>query len=171
MSPPGERRPPYLVPGGRTVTPLNSPLEVGVRALVLLAESHPRPLDLAQLVALDYLVLHSGEFNGPHSLHPDLPVRAGELGRKRELLEQGLLVLIRAGLADIVSGEGGLMYAATETGPTFVEVLEAPYVTSLRERAEWALHHFGSPAHARSVTNQIINRAASGSASEGAGHG
>ncbi|MFJ2414395.1 ABC-three component system middle component 2 [Streptomyces brevispora] len=153
------------------MTPLNSPLEVGVRALVLLAESHPRPLDLAQLVALDYLVLHSGEFDGPRSLHPDLPAREGELGRKRELLEQGLLVLIRAGLADLVSSEGGLVYSATETGPTFIEVLEAPYIASLRERAEWALRHYASPAHARSVTHQIINRAATGSASEGAGHG
>ncbi|MGW1766114.1 ABC-three component system middle component 2 [Streptomyces sp. NPDC002073] len=153
------------------MTPLNSPLEVGMRALVLLAESHPQPLDLAQLVALDYLVLHSGEFGGPRSLHPDLPAREGELGRKRELLEQGLLVLIRAGLADIVSDEGGLMYAATETGPTFVEVLEAPYVASLRERAEWALRHYASPTHARSVTRQILSRAATGPASEGPNHG
>ncbi|MFF0165476.1 MULTISPECIES: ABC-three component system middle component 2 [Streptomyces] len=153
------------------MTPLNSPLEVGVRALVLLAESHPQPLDLTQLVALDYLVLHSGEFDGPHSLHPDLPAREGELGRKRELLEQGLLVLIRAGLADLVSSDDGLMYAATENGPTFIEVLEAPYIASLRERAEWALHRYSSPAHARSVTHEIINRAATGSASEGAGHG
>ncbi|MGV9953861.1 ABC-three component system middle component 2 [Streptomyces cellulosae] len=153
------------------MTPLNSPLEVGVRALVLLAESHPQPLDLTQLVALDYLVLHSGEFGGPHSLHPDLPAREGELGRKRELLEQGLLVLIRAGLADLVSRDDGLMYAATENGHAFIEVLEAPYIASLRERAEWALRHYASPAHARSVTHQIINRATTGSATEGAGNG
>ncbi|MFD3343185.1 ABC-three component system middle component 2 [Streptomyces anthocyanicus] len=153
------------------MTPLNSPLEVGVRALVLLAESYSRPLDLGQLVALDYLVLHSGEFDGPRSLHPDLPAREGELGRKRELLEQGLHVLIRAGLVEIVSSEGGLMYVATETGAAFIEVLEAPYVASLRKRAEWALHHYASPAHAHSVTSQIINRAATGSASEGADHG
>ncbi len=153
------------------MAPLNSPLKVGVRTLVLLAESHPQPLDLTQLVALDYLVLHSGEFDGPHSLHPDLPAREGELGRKRELLEQGLLVLIRAGLADLVSCDDGLMYAATENGPTFIEALEAPYIASLRERAEWALRRYASPAHARSVTHQIINRAATGSASEGAGHG
>ncbi|MFD4172173.1 ABC-three component system middle component 2 [Streptomyces anulatus] len=81
MSPPRERQPPYLVPGGRTVTPLNSPLEVGVRALVLLTESHPRPLDLAQLVALDYLVLHSGEFDGPRSLHPR-PASPGRRARQ-----------------------------------------------------------------------------------------
>ncbi|MGW5442756.1 ABC-three component system middle component 2 [Streptomyces asiaticus] len=153
------------------MTPLNSPLEVGMRALVLLSQSHPEPLDLAQLVALDYVVLHSGEFDGPRSLHPDLPARAGELGRKRELLEQGLLVLIRAGLADIVDRNGGLMYVATEQGFTFIEVLEAPYIESLRERAEWAVRRYSSNTNARSVTQEIINRAAIGLASEGTDRG
>jgi hypothetical protein len=141
------------------VTPLNSPLEVGVRALVLLAESHPEPLDLAQLVALDHVLLHSGEFDGPPSLHPDLPARAGELGRKRAVLEEALLVLIRAGLADVVDASEGLMYAATDRGPVFVDVLEAPYAGSLRERAEWAVHHYPALADARAVTREIVDRA------------
>ncbi|MEV6115937.1 ABC-three component system middle component 2 [Streptomyces sp. NPDC052109] len=32
------------------MNPLNSPLEVGIRALVLLSETFPRRLDVAQLV-------------------------------------------------------------------------------------------------------------------------
>lgn len=32
------------------------------------------------------------------------------------------------------------MYAATDRGPVFVDVLEAPYAESLRERAEWVVH-------------------------------
>lgn len=59
-----------MVPGRGHVNPLNSPLEVGVRALVLLAESHPEPLDLAELALLDYALLHSGEFDGPRVCTP-----------------------------------------------------------------------------------------------------
>ena len=140
------------------MTPLNSPLEVGVRALVLLAESHPEPMDLAQLVALDHVVLHSGEFDGPPSLHPDLPGRAGELGMKRAVLEEGLLVLIRAGLAGVVDRSEGLMYGATDRGPVFIDVLEAPYVESLRERAQWAVHHFSARSDARAATQEIVGR-------------
>lgn len=140
------------------MNPLNSPLEVGVRALVLLAESHPEPLDLAQLVVLDYVLLHSGEFDGPPSLHPDLPARAGELGMKRTVLEQALLVLIRAGLAGVVDRREGLMYTATDRGPVFVDVLEAPYVGSLRERAEWVVHHYFPRVDTRVATRQIVNR-------------
>ncbi|MFI0769253.1 ABC-three component system middle component 2 [Streptomyces sp. NPDC021218] len=153
------------------MTPLNSPLEVGVRALALLAESHPEPMDLAQLVALDHVLLHSGEFDGPPSLHPDLPARAGELGRKRTVLEEALLVLIRAGLADVVDHSEGLMYAATERGPVFVDVLEAPYAESLRERAEWVVHDFAARSDARAATSDIIARASAHLARGEVSHG
>ncbi|MGW2800780.1 ABC-three component system middle component 2 [Streptomyces sp. NPDC001269] len=160
-----------MVQGGTAVTPLNSPVEVGVRALVLLAESHPEPMDLAQLVALDHVLLHSGEYDGPPSLHPNLPGRAGELGMKRAVLEQALLVLIRAGLAGIVDRSEGLMYAATDRGPVFVDVLEAPYVESLRERAEWAVHQFAARSDARAATQEIVDRAFAGLVRGGVSHG
>lgn len=159
MSSLGKQGSPGLVPEGREVNPLNSPLEVGVRALVLLAESHPEPLDLGQLVVLDHVLLHSGEFDGPPSLHPDLPARAGELGMKRAVLEQALLVLIRAGLAGVVDRQEGLMYAATDQGPAFVDVLEAPYAGFLRERAEWVVHHYFPGVDTRVAIREIVNRA------------
>ncbi|MFE7114591.1 ABC-three component system middle component 2 [Streptomyces sp. NPDC057654] len=152
------------------MNPLNSPLEVGVRALVLLAESHPEPMDIAQLVALDHVVLHSGDFNGPPSLHPNLPARGGELGMKRVVLEEALLVLIRAGLASIVDDNQGLMYKATDRGPAFVDVLEASYVDSLRERAAWAVHRFAARSDARAATQEIIERASAQLARSGAGY-
>ncbi|MFF9051544.1 ABC-three component system middle component 2 [Streptomyces erythrochromogenes] len=142
------------------MNPLNSPLEVGVRALTLLAETYPEPLDLAQLVVLDHALLHSGEFDGPPSLHPDLPARAGEIGMKRTVLEQALLVLIRAGLAGVENRSEGLMYKATDRGPVFVDVLEAPYADSLRRRAEWAVHHYFPGTDSRAATRDIVNRAA-----------
>ncbi|MFC8360106.1 ABC-three component system middle component 2 [Streptomyces griseorubiginosus] len=138
---------------------LNSPLEVGVRALVLLAASFPRPLDLAQLVYLDYAMLHSGEMDGPPSVHPSLPAGPGELAMKRQLLEQGLVVLMRAGLADVQADDGGLMYRASEEGPGFLDLLEAPYVAALRERAQWALaFHSGAPADSRSPMDDITRQ-------------
>ncbi|MFI2077158.1 ABC-three component system middle component 2 [Streptomyces triculaminicus] len=138
---------------------LNSPLEVGVRALVLLATSFPRPLDLAQLVYLDYAMLHSGEMDGPPSVHPSLPAGPGELAMKRQLLEQGLVVLMRAGLADVQADDSGLMYRASEEGPGFLDLLEAPYVGALRERAQWALaFHHRVPADSRAATDDITQR-------------
>ncbi|RFU41186.1 threonine transporter [Actinomadura logoneensis] len=139
------------------MNPLNSPLEIGVRALVLLAESHPQPLDLAQLAVLDHAVLHSGDLDGPPSLHPSLPGHTGELGMKRTVLEQALLVLIRAGLASVKPDETGLVYCTTERGPAFVDILEAPYVARLRERAEWAVHHWAPGTDVRAATAELLN--------------
>jgi hypothetical protein len=120
------------------MNPLNSPLEVGLRALVVLAESFPRRLDVAQLVYLDHALLHSGNLqDGPPSLHPDLPVGPGELGLRRRLIEDGLVVLIRAGLADMATTEAGFLYSATEEAASFLDVLEAPYLVLLKERAGW----------------------------------
>lgn len=120
------------------MNPLNSPLEVGLRTLVVLAETFPRRLDVAQLVYLDHALLHSGDLqDGPPSLHPDLPVGPGELGLRRRLIEEGLVVLIRAGLADMAATEAGFLYGATEEASSFLDVLEAPYLVLLKERAEW----------------------------------
>ncbi|WP_449352734.1 ABC-three component system middle component 2 [Streptomyces shaanxiensis] len=120
------------------MNPLNSPLEVGVRALVLLSETFPRRLDVAQLVYLDYAMLHSGDLaHGPASLHPDLPAGPGELGMRRRLVERGLVVLMRAGLADMTATDDGFLYGATEEAASFLNVLEAPYIGELKERAAW----------------------------------
>lgn len=96
------------------MNPLNSPLEVGMRTLVLLSAAFSQPLDVAQLVYLDHAMLHSGDLQGPPSLHPRLPAGPGELAMKRHLIEQGLIVLMRAGLAEVEAGENGLAYRASE---------------------------------------------------------
>jgi hypothetical protein len=120
------------------VNPLNSPLEVGIRALVLLTETFPRRLDVAQLVYLDHAMLHSGDLeDGPASLHPDLPAGPGELGMRRRLIEQGLTVLLRAGLADMTATADGFLYGVTEEATSFLNALQSPYVGQLKERADW----------------------------------
>ncbi|MEW1794078.1 ABC-three component system middle component 2 [Streptomyces niveus] len=149
------------------MNPLNSPLEVGVRALALLSESHPEPLDLAELVLLDYALLHSGEFSGPPSLHPDLPGREGELGMKRTVLEQALLVLVRAGLAEIKAGPDGLAYLATGQGPAFVDVLQSSYAENLRQRAEWVVREYAPGVDIRAGTHAVTGRRAGGPESSG----
>ena len=46
-------------------------------------------------------------------------------------------MLIRAGLADMATTEAGFLYGATEEAASFLDVLEAPYLVLLKERAEW----------------------------------
>ncbi|MGW0990283.1 ABC-three component system middle component 2 [Streptomyces sp. NPDC002486] len=117
--------------------PLNNPLEVGIRVLVVLCEVFPDSLDLGQLVYYDHAMLHSGDLDGPPSLHPATPARPGELGIKRELIADGLQVLSRAGMAQLLVTPNGIAYHASEDAPGFLKILEAPYVSRLQDRAAW----------------------------------
>ena len=124
--------------------PLNSPLEVGLRVLMLLQAAFPQHLDLNQLVLLDHSLLHSADLGGPESLHPAVPVRAGELGVKREAIEAGLEVMVRSELAHVGVGEGGIEFWASESADGFTNLLETEYAGQLQSRAAWVVSHFGA---------------------------
>lgn len=125
------------------MNPLNSPLEVGLRVLLLLQEAFPQHLDLNQLVLLDHSLLHSADLGGPDSLQPAVPIRAGELGIKREAIEAGLEVMVRADLAHAGVGDGGIEFWASEASDSFTRLLETAYAAELHTRAAWAVQHFG----------------------------
>jgi hypothetical protein len=67
-----------------TASALNGAVEVGLRTLTVLASIHPSLADMNELVAYDYLLIHSGDTpDGPPSLHPPSPLRAGEVAVTR----------------------------------------------------------------------------------------
>ncbi|GIH22013.1 hypothetical protein Aph01nite_03230 [Acrocarpospora phusangensis] len=131
--------------------PLNGPLETGIRVLAILTSAFPEAYDINALAFFDYSLLHSEEFGGPQSLHPDVPNHTSEIAVKRELLELGLQVMIRARLVTLQVSSSGIGYAATDNAPGFVELLESSYMHQLRNRADWVIEAFGSvnPAEIR----------------------
>ena len=122
---------------------LNSSLELGIRALIIL-ESASDPLALDELVLYDYGMLHSSDLGGPPSLHPALPARAAEFGVKRQLVEEGLQVMSRAGLTEMIVGQNGFQYVAGDGAAQFLGALESDYLRQLREVALWVVHEFRS---------------------------
>jgi hypothetical protein len=129
-------------PQASVASPLNGPLEVGIRVLMVLTEAFPSELDLNQLVLLDHFVLHSGDVGGPESLHPALPIRAGEIAVKRETIEAGIGLLLRLHLVEFAAERDGLRFHAGESALHFVGVLGSSYSRSLRDRVEWVLGNF-----------------------------
>src|SRR5687767_1316447 len=117
----------------RTLDVFNGPVEFGLRALMLLAESSPQPLDIHRLVILDYLLVHSGDIDGaPPSLHPAGPLRAGEVSIRSGLLQSGLHLFAARGLVTRVVDEDGIRYVAEDAAPTFLDALSSNYVQALR---------------------------------------
>lgn len=120
----------------------NNPVESALRSIVLLVEVYPETLDLQTLIFLDYLLVHSGDANGPASLHPPTPQRDGEITVRRGLIEQGLHLLLVRGLAERRATENGFEYCARDTAGTVIASLETKYSHDLLDRAGWVTSNF-----------------------------
>lgn len=120
----------------------NSPIETGVRALILLAESYPDQLDLQRLLEFDYILVHTHDVDGPPSIHPALPLRSGELLVRRQLIERGLMLMMSRGLITRHATPKGFMYQAEDSAGPFLDSLTAEYLDDLKDRAVWVVDRF-----------------------------
>lgn len=124
------------------VPPLNSPFEIGMRAVAILEAFYPEALSIDALALLDYAVVHSADLNGPASLHPRIPGRVSEITVKRPLLEKGLAVSTRAGLSSLIIDAFGIRHVATDESTSFLSLLDSEYMNDLRDRARWLANEF-----------------------------
>lgn len=132
------------------VLTFNSPIETGMRALILLAASYPMQLDLQRLLEYDYMMVHTGDVDGPPSIHPALPLRSGELLVRRQLIERGLMLMVSRKLVTRHATPNGFMYQAEDDAGPFLDALTAEYLTDLKDRADWVVDRF------REMTDQEI---------------
>ncbi|ATE67189.1 threonine efflux protein [Rhizorhabdus dicambivorans] len=115
----------------------NTPLEAGVRALLILDAFAPQAFDLATMSLLDYYIVHTGDAGGPPSLHPEINARAGEYFVRRHLVEEGLLLMARASLVEQVFTGSGIAFRALETATAMIDLLGSAYNRQLAEAAQW----------------------------------
>lgn len=115
----------------------NTPLEAGVRALLILDAFAPRAFDLATMSLLDYYIVHTGDAGGPPSIHPEINARAGEYFVRRHLVEEGLLLMVHASLVEQVFTGSGIAFRAHETATAMIDLFGSAYNRRLAEAAQW----------------------------------
>lgn len=115
----------------------NTPLEAGVRALLILDAFAPQAFDLATMSLLDYYIVHTGDAGGPPSLHPEINARAGEYFVRRHLVEEGLLLMARASLVEQAFTGSGIAFRAHETATAMIDLFGSTYNLRLAEAAQW----------------------------------
>lgn len=119
-------------------------IEAGMRLLVLLVELFPLGADVEKAFYFDFLMMHSGTYEGgPASLHPPDPFASGTLTIRREAVRQGLLFFAKHGLIEEKYTEAGVEYAASESAGVFVDQLESPYFMKAKSAAEWIRREYG----------------------------
>ncbi len=121
----------------------NGPLEAGIRAVSILGAAYPQTYDLQRLVALDYLLVHTGDIDGPDNLHPPTPTHSAELLVRRKLIEQSLLLMMTRDLVAREVTSDGIKYAAGENAETFLSSVSSSYLVALKERAAWLVENLG----------------------------
>jgi hypothetical protein len=121
----------------------NSPLEAGIRVVTILGEAYPQTYDLQRLVAFDYLLVHTGDINGPQSLHPPTPRHSAELLVRRKLVEEALMLMMTRDLVTREITVEGIKYGAGENAATFLSAMTTSYLLSLKERASWLIEFLG----------------------------
>lgn len=126
--------------------------------MAILVAAHPAPFDLERLVEMDYLVVHSGDANGPESLHAALPMRAGELLVRRGLIEKGLLLMASRNLVQRIPAEDGFNYVAGDAAAPFLASLTSTYSQRLKDRAQWVVERFADMATSeiRQITHRLF---------------
>ncbi len=126
------------------VYPFNNNIETGLRTLCLLNAFFPKSYDLESLVCLDYICVHSGDFEPQvESLHPPNPSRSGEIFIRRSIIENGLNMLIQKGLVNKLYLTSGIEYSATEFSSAFLDSMTSVYSLELISRAEWVNGRYG----------------------------
>lgn len=118
----------------------NTPLEAGVRALLILDAFAPQAFDLATMSLLDYYIVHTGDAGGPPSLHPEINARAGEYFVRRHLVEEGLRLMTRASLVEQVFSGTGIAFRAHETATAMIDLFGSAYNLRLANAAKWLAH-------------------------------
>lgn len=133
-----------LITQGHKPITFNGPLEAGIRAVSILGAAYPQTYDLQRLVALDYLLVHTGDINGPENLHPPTPMQSAELLVRRKLVEQSLLLMMTRDLVEREVTPEGIKYGAGENAATFLSSVSSNYLLSLKSRAEWLVKTIGN---------------------------
>ncbi len=140
----------------RNVQLFNSPVEIGLRTLFLLAKFHPQGLSVDKLIYLDYFLVHSGDVSKEQkSLHPKYPFRSTEIVVKRELLARAIKLLISKELVLIRFVETGIEYMISEIGKKALEYFESDYAFQLNQLSDWIFATYAN--HTDAQLSDVIN--------------
>lgn len=120
-------------------SPFNNEIEYGLRAVLILQACYPLAFDIDDLSALDYLVVHSGDFNDKlPSLHAPTPNRKNEVFIRRSLINKGLELFAKRNLLTLKYQKNGIYYKLSEEAGPFIDSLEEAYTQKVISRASWA---------------------------------
>ena len=122
----------------------NTPIELGLRSLIILDTSQNQIMDLEKIMYLDYLCLNTFDIGGPRSLHAAIPNRGVQVFSKKVLIQKGLSIMMTKELIQLVVKPNGFFYQITEAGKLFLTLFQTKYFLDLVNRSRWVVERWGN---------------------------
>ena len=121
---------------------LNTPLEMGLRILLLLNSSSLEFWTNEQILSFDFISCYGKEFGvSDTNLHGDGKYKFSELSLRNELLKEALKWLVLQGLINVDVSQG-FRYGITDLGSDFISSIDDTYSCVYSETAEKAFNKY-----------------------------
>jgi hypothetical protein len=133
----------------------NTPLETGLRTLIMLNANQSQKIDAEKLMYLDFLCLNTSDIGGPESLHAPIPNRGIQVYSRKDLIQKGLVILLSKELVDLSPTSDGFLYSINEAGKAFLNLFQTKYYHDLVARASWIFERFNG--HSSSQIKAFID--------------
>ena len=114
----------------------NSPFEISLRALLLLAHGDGNPKTVDMLVLLDTIAIYGNDFGiSDENLHGDIDFALDEFDSRRELMKTAIRDLVLRGLVTPIKDTGGFRYKISLDGSVYCRRLSSDYAVEYRQMA------------------------------------
>lgn len=117
----------------------NSPFEMGLRMILLLAAAPKEKFTIDRIIGLDFISCYAADFGMPYAnLHGDNGYRYGEIVGRRLLVQEAVKELVMQGLIE-VTVERGYSFSISGSGEKYAMSLETDYANKYRTIAKAAV--------------------------------
>ena len=117
----------------------NSPFEMGLRIIVLLAVAPKKRFSIDRIIGIDFISCYASDFGLPFpNLHGDNGYRYGEIVGRRLLVQESVKSLVTQGFIEVIV-DGGYFFSISEKGEKFAKKLGTRYAKDYRAIAQAAM--------------------------------
>lgn len=122
----------------------NTPVEIGIRSLIILKAIGSKGSDIDKLMYLDHLSLNTHDIGGEASIHAPIPNRGVQVYARKAIMSKGILILLSKGLIELNATKEGFIYVINNVGVRFLEYFDSEYYKILTSRITWVVNRFGN---------------------------
>ncbi|CUP73500.1 ABC-three component system middle component 2 [Clostridium baratii] len=135
---------------------LNSPLEVALRALIILSTNTNKFYSIEKLAYLDQIITHMKDYGlMEQNLHNKSIFLESELITKQILLKRGLLYLVSKDLVQVIIKDSKIYYKSNKFSDLFLNTFTSIYYDDYKLFANIVIKKFGK-THTNLLKNVVL---------------